>query len=192
MARPKEFDKNRVLDKAMEVFWCRGYEATTMQDLVEAMEINRQSIYDTFGDKHALFLAAFDHYEAIVVNDFLTSLDRPGPVRPAIEGLFEAIVQGSPGDRQRGCMISNLTVELAGRDETVAAKIANNFEVMVAGFYKALVRAQAQGEINTTLDLHSVAHYFFSTFQGLRVSAKATTDQQVLQNVVEVALSVLG
>ena len=77
MARPKAFDVERALDRAVEVFWTRGYEATSLCDLLEHMEIGRQSLYDTFGDKHGLFLAALERYRRAMSQSLLGALERP-------------------------------------------------------------------------------------------------------------------
>src|SRR5258708_33708597 len=92
MARQKEFDRDEVLHKAMEVFWTRGYEGASVQDLVKHMGINRQSIYDTFGDKHALFLQALDRYREIQSRKVFAVLERPGSMEQNLRQLFAAAV----------------------------------------------------------------------------------------------------
>src|SRR5882762_5197437 len=99
MARHKEFDRDEALHKAMEVFWSRGYKATSIQDLVKHMGINRQSLYDTFGDKHALYLLALDRYREIEVRKLFDLLERPGSVKKNLRQLFAAVVEGALGDR---------------------------------------------------------------------------------------------
>src|SRR5436305_13985260 len=92
MARQKEFDRDEVLHKAMEVFWTRGYEGASMQDLVKRMGINRQSIYDTFGDKHSLFLQSLDRYREIESRKLFAVLERPGSVKKNLRQLFEEVI----------------------------------------------------------------------------------------------------
>src|ERR1700716_2408121 len=104
MARQKEFDREEALYKAMEVFWSRGYEAASIQDLVRHMGINRQSLYDTFGDKHALYLQALDLYRQVETSKLFELLERRGSVRRALRQLFAGVVEGSACDGQRrGC-----------------------------------------------------------------------------------------
>ena len=104
MARHKEFDRDEALHKAMEVFWSRGYEAASVNDLVRHMGINRQSLYDTFGDKHALYLQALDRYREVEGRRMFEILDRPGSVKKALRQLFQGVVEGSFCDGQRrGC-----------------------------------------------------------------------------------------
>ena len=105
MARPKEFDRDQALHKAMEVFWSRGYEAASIRDLVEHMGINRQSLYDTFGDKHALYLQALDRYQEVETRKVFELLERTPSVKKALRQLFGAVVKGAlcKGPR-RGCL----------------------------------------------------------------------------------------
>ncbi|HYX30172.1 MAG TPA: TetR/AcrR family transcriptional regulator, partial [Pyrinomonadaceae bacterium] len=108
MARQKEFDRDIVLHKAMEVFWARGYEGASIQDLVKHMGINRQSIYDTFGDKHSLFLEALDRYREIQSRKVFEILDRPGSVKRNLKLLFQEVIDKSLSDKdRRGCFVGN-------------------------------------------------------------------------------------
>src|ERR1043166_7581204 len=100
MARHKEFDRDEALHKAMEVFWARGYEAASVQDLVEHMGINRQSLYDTFGDKHALYLQALDRYQEVELRKLFELLARPGSVRKALRQLFTGVIEAALCDRE--------------------------------------------------------------------------------------------
>src|SRR6478672_1527424 len=113
MARHKEFDCAEVLEKAMEVFWARGYEAASIQDLVEHMGINRQSLYDTFGDKHTLYLQALDRYLEVEGRKIAELLEQPGSVKRNVRRLFETAIDRSLADR-RGCFMNNAMSELAG------------------------------------------------------------------------------
>src|SRR3989454_1626399 len=127
MARHKEFDRDEVLHKAMEVFWSRGYEATSIRDLVKHMGINRPSLYDTFGDKHALYLQALDRYREVEGRKVLELLERPGSVKKTLRQLFGGVVEKAVCDGQRrGCFMSNATSELAGRCKETAARTRSN------------------------------------------------------------------
>ncbi len=192
MARHKEFDRNEVLQKAMEVFWARGYEATSMQDLVEHMGINRQSLYDTFGDKHTLFLQALDRYQEVETRKFLELMSRPGSVKKIFRDLFSAIVEGSCARKQpRGCLMGNSMAELAARCQATAAKTVRHKQTIEEGFYRALVRGKKEGELKNTGDPRALARFFYNSFLGLVTTAKATQDRKALEDVVKVTLSVL-
>jgi TetR/AcrR family transcriptional regulator, transcriptional repressor for nem operon len=192
MARHKEFDRDEALQRAMEVFWSRGYEAASIQDLVEHMGISRQSLYDTFGDKHALYLQALDRYRAVEGRKMFELLEGPGSVKKALRRLFEGVVEGSFCDGQRrGCFIGNAMSELAGRCEDTAARICNNMAAAEEALYRALLRGKKEGEIKGGRDLRAVARFLYSSLQGLQLMAKATRDRKTLEDVVKVTLSVL-
>lgn len=191
MARPKEFEVNRVLAKAIEVFHDRGYEATTMQDLVEAMGINRQSIYDTFGDKHALFLQALARYEEVGTQHILEILELTPSVKQALQKIFYAFIDEEPDTRLRGCLMTNSAVELAAHDTAVATKACTNRNRVEDGIAAALARAQANGEISTRHNPRALARFFFNATQGIRVTGKIVDNPAVLKDVIEVTLSVL-
>jgi TetR/AcrR family transcriptional repressor of nem operon len=192
MARHKEFDQNEALHKAMEVFWSRGYEATSIQDLVKQMGINRQSLYDTFGDKHALYLQALDRYREVEGRRMFELLERPGSVKKAVRQLFAGVVDKALCDRERrGCFMGNAMSELAGRCKETAARTCSNVAAMEGALYRALLRGKKEGELKGVRDPRAVARFLYSSFQGLILMAKGTQDRKRLQDVVKVTLSVL-
>jgi TetR/AcrR family transcriptional repressor of nem operon len=192
MARHKEFDRDEALQKAMEVFWSRGYEAASMQDLVKHMGINRQSLYDTFGDKHTLYLRALDHYREVEGRKVFALLAQPGSVKKSVRQLFEGVVEGSLCDRERrGCFMGNAMSELAGRCKETAKRTCSNMAATEEAFYRTLLRGRKQGELKHVRDLRAVARFLYSSLQGLSLMAKATQDRKKLDDVVKITLSVL-
>lgn len=193
MARHKEFDRDEALHKAMEVFWSRGYEAASIQDLVEHMGINRQSLYDTFGDKHALYLQALDHYREVEGRKMFELLEQPGSVKKALRHLFDGVVEGSLCDRaRRGCFLGNAMSELAGRCQATATKACGQVAAIEESFYQALMRGKRAGEIEGgSRELRAISRFLYSSLQGLQLMAKATQDRKTLEDVVRVTLSVL-
>jgi len=192
MARHKEFDRDEALHKAMEVFWSRGYEAASIQELVNQMGINRQSLYDTFGDKHALYLQALDRYRQMDFYKLSELLERAGPVKKNLRQLFEGVVEGALcGRERRGCFMGNAMSELAGRCKATAARACSNMAAMEDGFYRALLRGKKDGELKGVRDPRAVARFLYSSVQGLSLMAKATQDRRRLEDVVKVTLSVL-
>jgi TetR/AcrR family transcriptional repressor of nem operon len=192
MARHKEFDSDEALHKAMEVFWSRGYEAASIQDLVKHMGINRQSLYDTFGDKHALYLQALDRYREVEGRKLFDLLERPGSVKKTLRLLFEGVIEKALCDRQRrGCFMGNAVSELAGRCKETAARTGSNMTTTEAAFYRTLLRGKNEGELTHVRDLRAVARFLYSSMQGLVLTAKATQDRKTLEDVVKVTLSVL-
>ncbi len=183
MARHKEFDRDEALLKAMEVFWSHGYGAASIQDLVEHMGINRQSLYDTFGDKHALYLQALDLYRQIETRKLFELLEKRGSVRKALRQLFAELVEGSLGDGQRrGCFMGNAMSELAGRCKATAARTCSNMDAMESAFYRALLRGQKEGELKRVRDHRAVARFLYCNLQGLVLMAKATQDRKRLEH----------
>jgi TetR/AcrR family transcriptional repressor of nem operon len=192
MARHKEFDRDEALHKAMEVFWSRGYEAASIQDLVTHMGINRQSLYDTFGDKHALYLQALDLYREVEGRKVIELLERPGSVKKTLRQLFEDVVERALCDGQRrGCFMGNAMSELAGRCKATAARTCSNTAEAEGAFYRALLRGKKEGELEGVRDPRAVARFLCSSLQGLMLMAKATQDRKTLEDVVKVTLSVL-
>ena len=191
MARPKTFDRTQMLDKAIELFWDRGYEATSINDLLDHLGIRRQSLYDTFGDKHALFLEALKRYEQRY-NATIDILEGPASGKEAIERVFHTAVQTLGQIKSpRGCLIVNTMVELAPHDEEVAQWIAESVAHTQQAFYRALMRAYEQGELQTQQDLLALARFLTAALQGLNMTARAISDPVQLQDIANVALSVL-
>jgi TetR/AcrR family transcriptional repressor of nem operon len=192
MARHKEFDRDEALHKAMEVFWARGYEAASIRDLVEQMGINRQSLYDTFGDKHALYLQALDRYQEVELRKLFELLERPGSVKKALRQLLTGVIEESLCDKERrGCFMNNAMSELAGRCAATAEKACRNMAAIEDRLYRALLRGKKQGELKGVRDLRATARFLYSSFQGLVLMAKATRDRRTLEDIVKVTLSVL-
>jgi TetR/AcrR family transcriptional regulator, transcriptional repressor for nem operon len=192
MARHKEFDRDEALQKAMEVFWSRGYEAASINDLVNHIGVNRQSLYDTFGDKHSLYLQALDRYNEAECRKLFELLERPGSVRKALRELFHSVIEESLSDqRRRGCFMGNAMSELAGRCPETAAKAGYQMTYAVNALHRALLRGKKEGEIKGTRDLRAVAFFLHNSLQGLHLTAKATQDRKPLEDIMKITLSTL-
>lgn len=192
MARQKEFDQEKALDKAMKLFWRKGYEATSIEDLVEHLGIGRRSLYDTFTSKHDLFIAALDRY--IAMNDAPVATAGEQPVAPlvVIRHIFEMMIDEAVNDPNRcGCFVVNSAVELAGHDDAVTIRVRESAQRMEDNFYTLLVQAQKSGALSSTRDLHEVAQFLLNAGLGLRVQAKINPDRQMLTKVMNLTLSVL-
>ena len=192
MARPKSFDREEVLERAMAVFWRQGYGATSVRDLVAATGLNPGSLYDTFDDKHGLFLESVTLYRRTVVARRLEKLEGPGPARDRIAAFFEDVIRFSLGEgRLLGCLMTNSTIELAARDRDAAVAVAANFAEMEAAFRQVLHRAREAGEIAADRPVEDLARYLTSGLQGLRVMAKAQQEEAALRAVVRLMLATL-
>ncbi len=193
MARSKEFDPDVVLGRALELFWQRGYEATSMADLVEHLGIGRASIYATFGSKHDLYLKALERYVRTRDPDLVESLSQPGPALPAVRALVELYVEDSIHDlNRRGCMIVNAAAELLPEDERVARFVEANWTGLETALTSALIRARAQGEISADADPRALARFVLVFLQGVRLMSKGHGDPGRLRDAGAQALRLLG
>ncbi|MGL4608496.1 MAG: TetR/AcrR family transcriptional regulator [Trueperaceae bacterium] len=190
MPRTKAFDRKVALNKAMVAFWKCGYEATAVQDLVEAMGINRQSLYDTFGDKHELYLETLEHYRCGEGVMFLAPLNETNPLRQRLEKMFDLLIEESVSDPDRkGCFIANATLELANQNKAVHTFVEKNFENSVKKFEQVFMVAKAKGELSATKNVKALAVFIVNTIGGLRVTAKASPDRAVLKSIVQTTLT---
>ncbi|MFF2846065.1 TetR/AcrR family transcriptional regulator [Streptomyces sp. NPDC058001] len=193
MARTKEFDPDAALQSALELFWRRGYEATSMADLVEHLGIGRASIYATFGNKHELYLKAMDRYAETRDPRLLADLSQPGPVLPAVRALVRrfAAEAAAPESRLNGCFITNTAAELAPHDPAAARRVEISWEHIETPLHSALVRARAQGELPEDRDPRALARMLFVMMQGVRVVGKASNDPARVRDAAEQALTLL-
>ena len=136
MARHKEFDREEVLMKAMDVFWEKGYESASMQDLVGAMGIGRASLYDTFGSKHALFTEAMDRYGRWVQTDFLAALRNPGSPKKVLADFFKGAVDGFTAPERRSCLLIKSAVATGRWDAVTADRVAHYSGIMEDAFHQ--------------------------------------------------------
>lgn len=192
MARPKAFDTQAALTRAMELFWEQGYAATSMEQLTGVMGISRQSLYDTFGDKHRLFLAAMDAYCAMLEAAMLGPLTAPDAGLQALHdtamGIVDFLIQYP---KRRACLMANTTLELAPHDAIVAAKVRQHMDKMAAAFRHALVNAKARGEINAAADVDALARYLVGMAHGLMVMAKSGASREMLTEMVTTSAAAL-
>ncbi|WP_017588603.1 TetR/AcrR family transcriptional regulator [Nocardiopsis ganjiahuensis] len=191
MARTKEFDPDTALLRAMELFWSKGYEATSMADLVEHLGVSRASLYSTFGDKHELYVRAYDRYLEEGV-DFVGELSQPGPVMPVVRSLLTRYAEESAADAaRRGCFVVNTAVELSPHDPVLARRVEANWNLVETALFSALVRARAQGELPQGRDPRALARLLLVTLQGMRVVGKSSDDPARLRDAAAEMLALL-
>jgi len=191
MGRPYEFDREETLSKAMELFWEKGYKATSIEDLVDRMGIRRGSIYNTFGDKHSLFIAAVEYYAKEVTSRTIKILESPGSPLENIKLFFETIVNTPSDKKTRGCLISNTVVELAPHDEKVADTVRIILERIQNAFLHCLDKAVELGELPEDTDTKVLSHFLATSTHGLIVTGKSAVDNKQMKDVVDVILSTL-
>lgn len=190
MARKKEFDEDAVLLKAMGLFWEKGYEKTSMQDLVSHMGILKGSIYDTFGDKRSLYFKSLQRYV-----EFSNQLVKRGMVntrsaKEAILLLFEIAIE-ELDEYPEGCMIVNTAVELAKHDSEARHLVQQTWGDFEQTIYDLIVEGQHSGEFSKTLNAKELSYYFMNALIGLRVMVKTMPDREKLLKIVEINMSVL-
>ncbi|WP_026416873.1 TetR/AcrR family transcriptional regulator [Actinomadura oligospora] len=191
MARTKEFDPEAALGRALELFWERGYEGTSMADLVEHTGVARASLYSTFGGKRELYAKALDLYQR-TRPPIVDELSRPGPVLPALRALVERYATESCDASLLGCMVVNAAVELAGHDATTARQVEASWTELETALTSALIRARAQGELAFGRDPRALARLLLVLFQGMRVLGRAPGGEERLRDAADQALTLLA
>ncbi|MCB1304221.1 MAG: TetR/AcrR family transcriptional regulator [Leptospiraceae bacterium] len=192
MPRLKEFDQKEALRKAMNLFWNRGYHATSMQDLVDTLGISRGSLYDTFGGKRELFDRALQQYRDFYFAQ-MEALLRSCP--SAIDGLrqlFEGTLENAMRDPEhKGCFMVNATTELAASDDTIRTAMVENKRAVESLFLKTLKKGQETGEIDQDKNLRQTASLLFAFYNGFQVLARLQPERRELHSLVKGAMSIL-
>ena len=193
MARKIEFDETKIIDKAQEIYWQNGYEATSIQDLIDHLGISRSSLYNTFEDKHTLYLAALTQYQQAGIEKLHSVVAAFGYSKQTIETIFQSTLNQALADSLcRGCFLGNSMVEMAKDDPEVVLLITEYRVEIETIFLRSLVAAQEAGELtNEITNPQAIARHLYSTLVGLNVLSKTNPGQQVLQDIVDVALSLI-
>ncbi|WP_109477076.1 TetR/AcrR family transcriptional regulator [Paraburkholderia sp. C35] len=193
MARPREFDEERVLEAARDAFWEHGYEGTSTRDLVKYTGMTQPSLYNAFGDKRALFRRALEHYLDHTLRSRLARLKRDFTPALAITAYFAEVIQRSSSDiGQRGCMLVNAVLEkdqhADGLQEAIASELAE-----IRGFFRAsIVAARKHGEMPKGVGASDASAHLLTVLLGMRVLARMSPDPKLLRAAVEVSLATLG
>ena len=187
MARPKEFDQDKALRKAIRLFSQQGFAASSTDELMRVMDIGRQSMYDTFGDKRALFLRALELYVTESVQAIGIELDRNGSALSAVRNALVSFAERKDLSSSEGCMGLNAIGEFGQRDADVTRITRNAARIQHQNLMKVLARAKIQGELDADADLEGMADFFESTLAGIRTAAKAGKSRQALRKVAAFA-----
>lgn len=188
MARNREFDTNDVLNKAMHMFWSRGYKATSLDDLLETMAISKSSLYETFGTKHELFLAAIEEYFRSTTKPMLDRLMVEGEFIVALNDIFDRIIELSISNRS-GCMLANSAIEMSPHDDEVDRFVARAIKQVEDGWYRAIKRAQNKGEISVDRNPRALARFIVGSINGLMVISKANPHRPTLLDIKDTVIS---
>jgi TetR/AcrR family transcriptional regulator, transcriptional repressor for nem operon len=190
MPRAKAFDPSVALDRAVELFWQKGYEGASMTMLLQAMEISRQSLYDTFGDKHKLYLAALDRYHTNLHVELKRLMDTHESGRAAIRAVFDMVgreVLDRP--EHRSCMMANAALELGQHDDAVRGRVAGHLAQVEDLFHAALERDRAVGEIAAGRDTQAAARCLVNAIHGLGVLGRAGVMRSTIDATIAATLA---
>jgi TetR/AcrR family transcriptional repressor of nem operon len=191
MARPREFDPGTALERATQVFWAKGFENASLDDLCDATGLNRSSLYAAFGAKRDLYLSALARYEegsAARIADALRVRPVGKGVKQFLDALIDSIVAG-PG--RRGCFIGNCAAEMARLDRGAAARVRKSLARIESAFRAGLDEARARGELADDTDTGALARFLTAGVQGLRLVGKANPERRALEDIAAVMLHCL-
>jgi TetR/AcrR family transcriptional repressor of nem operon len=192
MARPRSFDESAALDAAIDCFWQRGYEATSVRDLTAAMGICGTSLYNAFGDKRSLYVEALERYMDRATRARIARLRASLPPKQAIRHFIGEIVERSASDRdRRGCFLINSALEIAPHDDELGAEIARRLGEIETFFRSTIEAAQADGSVPRDRDARDLARLLLGVLLGIRVLARAKPDRTLLEGIARPALALL-
>ena len=192
MARKKQFDKEKVLDKAMKLFREKGYNATSMEHLVSTLGINRASMYNTFGSKYDLFEQSLDRYNTTNAARIADFLYYQLNVRNGLQLLFENLItEVLSGGTSKGCLMVNTTTELANQNPTLDERLKESRLSLETVFYNYLKHGVDNGQISPYKDVKTISAYLFTLQSGLHVNSKINSSKEELGKIVTAGLSIL-
>jgi TetR/AcrR family transcriptional repressor of nem operon len=189
--RPKQFRREDALERAMELFWRRGYEAASLPELLKAMGISRQSLYDTFGSKRALYISALEHYRATQLSQAVALLGREGSPIENVRAALRFFPKMAAAAGCRGCLVANAIVELSPRDPELARLLSDSLELIRRGFEGALRKAQARGELAPGRSPRQLSRALTNAVMGIAVSGRLEGGRAELQDIFSGTLSML-
>jgi TetR/AcrR family transcriptional repressor of nem operon len=189
MGRPREFDFDAALERAIQTFWAKGYEATSIDDLCAATGLGRSSLYAAYGDKQAIYAQALERYEQNAVARIGATIANARSVREGIAAFVQRIIDDIvAGPGRRGCFIGNCAAEIVRGDRSHAARVRRSLERIETTFTEALAKARANGELSKTVNVAALARFLTAGIQGLRLVGKANPDRKALEDVAAVML----
>lgn len=186
MARPREFEPQEALEKAMHQFWAKGYHDTSIRDLVDRTGVNYYGLYSEFESKHGLFLAALDRYQETVSIEIIRALQQDGPVLQALRQAFERLLTLThTNDGHVGCLMCNTAIEVAPYDEAVAEKVRANTALLHNAFQARLTVAQRDGELDDSTDTDALAEFLATTAYTVGLLARFGKDPDNVQKHIQ-------
>jgi TetR/AcrR family transcriptional repressor of nem operon len=192
MGRSKQFDPDVAVDRAMDVFWRKGYAGTTPQDLIDELGIGKGSLYATFGSKRALFDRALRRYRELQGDTLTQIIDQPGPVKSRLRAALLYILETNAADiDRRGCLAVNTAAELAGADPKATSDVRQMFERNQGAIEVVITEGQRAGEIRSDIPVPALAAHLLTTGIGLQLLVKTVRNPLDLTQVVDAAIGSL-
>jgi len=192
MARTKGFNQEEVLDKAVQLFWTNGYNATSANDLVKELGLSRSSLYDTYGDKRTLFINSLKRYRETIVLEMLHMIDNSTNIKHTIKEVFRlTIEQDIEAKIPKGCFVVNSAIELSSNDTEIAEIVKLNQIEFEETLEKAILKGQKEGSISNTQNATYLAKFLYNSIVGIRVSMKYNKLRTSLDEITKINLSFL-
>ena len=192
MARPREFDTDHALESAMQLFWSKGFEATSLDDLCSVTGLSRSSLYAAFGSKKKLLLQTVKRYSEQRTPNIEAVLAQHVPIRAAFASLASRFIDDIvAGPGRRGCYLGNCAAELPRHERATLAKVREGLAGTEAVFRAALAEARSRGELDRNADVQALARYLTAAFQGLRLVGKVNPDRNALNDIANTMLKCL-
>ncbi|WP_166332705.1 TetR/AcrR family transcriptional regulator [Sphingobacterium chungjuense] len=190
--RHKDFNEEEVLRKAIQIFWEKGYYATSMHDLIDTLGIGRSSIYHAYGDKHSLFIKALELYQIDGTARLINIIESAPSVKTGIKNLLDTVISDIFENRfPAGCFKVNSEVELANHDTDIQKLLYDDDLILETALYEAIKGGQVNQEIDKAKDALATARFFMNTVAGMRVYAKFRKDRKLFEDIAKTALSVI-
>ncbi len=189
--RPREFNRDEVLDRALQLFWAQGFTATGLTDLLAHLGIARQSLYYAFGDKKGLYIHAIDRYADTTLQRFIDHLDQPGSPMGNLKGLIQKWRELAQGQGHDGCFIGNAIAELGSIDPELGERLKKHLSRLQEALQQTLSQAQDHGEISAKADPRALSRWLVTLFEGLALLSKIDRDPEVINDILDSTLGFL-
>jgi len=189
--RPKAFDESEVLERAMNLFWLRGYDGLGVAEILDEMGISRQSLYDTFGSKRGLFVRAIEHYRSTQLAAALALLEREGAPIDNVKDVMRFFEKLATDERCRGCLVANSIVEVGPHDAGLAEILGDTLDLLQRAIRRALERARERGELSATKSPLQLSRALTNAIMGMVVTGKLPLGRAASRDILSGTLSML-
>lgn len=191
--RPREFDIDRALEAATQQFWSTGYEATSLQNLLQTMGLSKSSLYQTFGNKHDLFIRCLGHYQESMADELNKKLASSTSAKQFLCDFLEGVIaEAKNRNIRKGCFLVNTANEMSQRDASIAAAVTDGTSSLANIFRQAIELGKQQGEIGSSTSTKHLVSYFMTAVSGLRTMIKAGAEKNALKPVMGLIIKTMS